>query len=265
VAGRVALLDAALEATSAAAAVARRRAFERHTAERKGEGDYVTAADREAEAAALSVLARRVPDVPVVGEESGGALSESRCWLVDPIDGTTNYLRGFPVVGVSVAYVEEGSPAVAVVAAPLLGRHWSAVAGGGARDSEGALLAVGTRPGRGVVSTGFPFRRKERLDGYLPVLAEALRDFEDLRRTGAASLDLAFTAAGTWDAFFELGLGPWDLAAGTLLVREAGGVVTDWRGDDRAMLASGDILAGSPACHERLLDLVRRARAARHP
>jgi myo-inositol-1(or 4)-monophosphatase len=258
VAGRNALLDAALEAAHAAATVARRHASERQPAERKGEGDYVTAADREAEAAAISVLARRAPGIPVVGEEGGGPLGEARCWLVDPIDGTTNYVRRFPVVGVSVAYVQEGSPVVAVVTAPLLERHWSAVAGDGARDSDGARLAVGIVPGRGVVSTGFPFRRKERLDAYLPVLAAALRDFEDLRRTGAASLDLALTAAGTWDGFFELGLGPWDLAAGTLLVREAGGVVTDWRGDEHGMLASGDILAGSPSCHERLLDIVRR-------
>ena len=134
-------------------------------------------------------------------------------------------------MGVSVALVEEGRPVVGAVVAPLLGEAWSAAEGQGAIDREGRRIAVSTHPGSGVVATGFPFRRKDRLPRYLPVMTEALRRFEDLRRAGAASLDLAYVGAGAFDGFFELGLGIWDIAAGALLVREAGGVVTDWSGD----------------------------------
>jgi len=119
---------------------------------------------------------------------------------------------------------------VGAVLAPLLGEAWSAAEGQGAFDREGKRLAVSRHPGAGVVATGFPFRRKERLTRYLPVMTAALQRFEDLRRAGAASLDLAYVGAGAFDGYFELGLGLWDIAAGALLVREAGGVVTDWAG-----------------------------------
>jgi len=177
-------------------------------------------------------------------------------WVIDPVDGTTNFLRGFPIVGVSVALVEEGRPVVGAVAAPLLGETWSAAEGEGAFDREGRRMAVSTHPGAGVVATGFPFRRKERLHRYLPVMTVALQRFEDLRRAGAASLDLAYVGAGAFDGYFELGLGLWDIAAGALLVREAGGVVTDWKGDPDAVFVSGDILAGTPACHAAMLEIV---------
>ena len=128
--------------------------------------------------------------------------------------------------------------------------------GMGAVDREGRRLSVSTHPGAGVVATGFPFRRKDRLARYLPVMTAALRRFEDLRRAGAASLDLAYVGAGVFDGFFELGLGLWDIAAGALLVREAGGVVTDWAGDSDAVFVSGDILAGTPAWHAAMLEIV---------
>jgi myo-inositol-1(or 4)-monophosphatase len=257
------LLEVAREAAAAAAAVARAASARPITAEVKGAGDYVTAADREAEAAAVAVLRRRTPRIAVLGEESGGAAGADQRWLVDPIDGTTNFLRAFPVVGVSVALLEERRPVVGAVEAPLLGRSWWGSRGQGAFDQSGRRLQVGVQPGPGVVSTGFPFRHKERLGRYLPVLERALDRFEDLRRTGAASLDLAFTAAGTWEGFFELGLGPWDIAAGTLLVREAGGVVTDWAGDPEAVFETGDILAGTPQAHELLLGILRDSGADR--
>ena len=117
-------------------------------------------------------------------------------------------------------------------------------------------------PAQAIVATGFPFRAKEqRLAQFLPVFERALVEFEDLRRAGAASLDLAWTAAGVFDGYFELALGPWDVAAGALLVREAGGVITDWAGDDRAWLTSGNIVAGPPAVHAALLDLTATPRS----
>ncbi len=224
----------------------------------KGAGDYVTVVDRAAEAAAVGLLREAEPSIDVLAEEGGGERS-SRMWVIDPVDGTTNFLRGFPEVGVSIALVEEGLPTVAVVTAPFTGGRWSATAGGGAVDGAGRRLAVGGSKGGGVVATGFPFRRPENMSRYLPVLTAALGDFEDLRRAGAASLDLAYSAAGVWDGFFELQLALWDIAAGSLLVREAGGVVSDWDGDQAAVFRSGDILAGAPAWHERMLSITRRA------
>ncbi len=250
--------DVAVAAAQAAAAVIRARwGSEAAAAERKGRADYVTAVDREAEAAAVAELQRRTPDVPVLAEEGGGVPAD-RMWVVDPVDGTTNLVRGFPEVGVSVALIELGRPVAGAVAAPQLGELWSAASGRGARDGRGRRLRVSSRePSAAVVATGFPFReRGQRLPRYLPVLEPALRGFEDLRRAGAASLDLAYTAAGTWDGFFELGLALWDIAAGALLVREAGGVVTDWRGDESAVFQSGDIVAGSPAWHAAMLELI---------
>lgn len=225
------------------------------TAEIKSPGDYVTEVDRAAEREAIRVLREGAPDIAILAEESGGTRHE-RMWVIDPLDGTTNFVRGFPVVGVSVALMEEGRPVVGAVIAPLIGAAWSAALGEGAVDAGGRRLSVSTHPGSGVVATGFPFRRKERLPRYLPVMSAALQRFEDLRRAGAASLDLAYVGAGVFDGFFELGLGLWDIAAGALLVREAGGVVTDWTGDPDAVFISGDILAGTPAWHEAMLDIV---------
>lgn len=226
----------------------------------KGAGDYVTAADHAAEAAAIEVLRRRSPGIPVVAEEGGGSGGE-RMWLLDPVDGTTNFLRRYPAVGVSLGLMEAGRPVVAAVGAPFAGELWSAALGEGAHDRRGRRLEVATGSGRGVVATGFPFRRPANLERYRGVLDLALERFEDLRRPGAASLDLAYSAAGVWDGFFELGLSAWDVAAGALLVLEAGGRVTDWEGDDRAVYLSGDILAGAPSWHERMLDIVRLAGA----
>lgn len=221
----------------------------------KGPGDYVTEIDRAAERSAIAVLNAGAPDIPILAEEAGGSRSD-RMWVVDPIDGTTNFLRGYPVVGVSVALVEDGRPVVGAVTAPLMGASWSAARGEGATDQRGRRLAVSTHPGAGIVATGFPFRRKERLPRYLPVMERALARFEDLRRAGAASLDLAYVGAGVFDGFFELGLGIWDIAAGALLVTEAGGIVTDWAGDADAVFVSGNILAGTPAWHEAMLEIV---------
>lgn len=229
-------------------------------------GDYVTTVDRESEHAVASFLAEGT-GIPVVGEEGWGAgEAGGRYWLVDPLDGTTNFVHGFPAVGVSVALVEDGRPIAGAVHAPFLGETWSAAEGEGCwfrRDGEGAAarrVRVSERPvERAVVATGFPFRRKDLLERYLGVFRAALERFEDLRRPGAASLDLAWVASGVFEGFFELALSPWDVAAGGLLIREAGGVVTDWTGGDGWM--SGDILAGPPAVHDELLRLVAEAGA----
>jgi len=227
------------------------------TAESKGLGDWVTSVDRDAEAAATSILRVATPEIPILAEEAGGRRAE-RLWVVDPLDGTTNFVRGFPMVGVSVALMEAGEPTVGVVIAPELGARWVAQRGLGAFDRSGRRLDLRGSPAAGVTATGFPFRHPEWHGRYLTVMNAALGEFEDLRRAGAASLDLAYCASSVWSGYFELGLGLWDFAAGALLVREAGGVVSDWKGDERAVFDSGDIVAGNPDWHARMLELIRR-------
>lgn len=252
-----ALRHLATRAAGEGAALVRRSAGQSADldAVRKGRGDYVTAVDRAAEEAITEILRRGAPGIPVVGEESGGT-PDPLHWCVDPLDGTVNFIRGFPLVGVSVGLVEDGRPIVGAVAAPFLGREWNAARGLGAHDEAGRPLRVRSGDGRGVVATGFPYHDPRLLVRLRPVLDRALDTFEDLRRPGSASLDLSYTAQGSFDGFFELGLNPWDIAAGIIIVREAGGVVTDWHGDALVVLQRGDILAGSPQWHERMLQLV---------
>jgi len=205
------------------------------------------------------VLARRSPGIAVLAEETGGDRAGTM-WAVDPLDGTRNYTRGFPVVGVSVALIEGGRPEVGVVLAPWLDLEFSAQRGRGARRN-GDLLRIPdlVDPRSALVATGFPFRRRQRSGRYLSVFAGALAGFEDLRRAGAAALDLAWTGTGAFDGFFELGLNTWDVAAGALVVSETGGRVTDWSGDPDAWLLSGDVMAGSPAVHSLLLQFAAQA------
>lgn len=222
----------------------------------KSPGDYVTDVDLAAEKAIQDCLRREVGTAAAfIGEECGGApdVVDGLCWVVDPLDGTTNFVRGFPSVGVSIALVRDGEPLVAAVHAPMWGETFTAVRGGGA-FRNGAPVRVAARPAsQAVCSTGFPFKAPDSLPMYLDVLARVVRTVEDIRRPAGASLDLAWVACGVFDAFFELALGPWDVAAGALLIREAGGTVTDWHGDHDSWLTTGHVLAGSPRVHAALL------------
>jgi myo-inositol-1(or 4)-monophosphatase len=251
------LLRAAERAASAGGTIVAEHFGSTGNAREKAPGDWVSDVDTASEAVVRESLERDWPSLPVFGEEGGGVRGDVG-WLVDPLDGTANFLHAFPAVGVSVALVEHGVPVVGVVHAPLLGVTYTASRGGGAFSNGEQMTVSGRDPERAICATGFPFRVKaDRLDEYLPVFEAALRRFEDLRRAGSASLDLAWTAAGVFDGYFEQALGPWDVAAGALLVREAGGVVTDWSGDDRAWLTSGDIVAGPPVVHAALRELTR--------
>lgn len=249
------LLGVALHAAHIGGAIVAEEFGAAREVREKAPGDWVSAADLRSEAAVRAALLAAVPDIPVLGEEGGGDRA-ALGWLVDPLDGTSNFLHGLEAVGVSIGLVQDDVPIVGVVDAPLLGRTYSARLGGGAfRDGE--PIRVSTRaPAQAICATGFPFRRKDLIDGYLAVFSAAMRSLEDLRRIGGASLDLSWTANGVFDGYFELALGPWDVAAGGLLVREAGGVVTDWAGDEKAWLGTGNIVAAAPAVHEFLLDLI---------
>lgn len=221
----------------------------------KGPGDYVTDVDHASEVAIQEVLVRGAPEIPVLAEEAGGARAE-RYWAVDPLDGTTNFVHGFPVVAVSVALIQEDRPVVGAVRSPFLGETYAGARGLGARlvpdgGAARALRVAERSVERAVVATGFPFRDKRLLPRYAAAFERALERFEDLRRPGAAALDLAWVAAGVFDGFFELGLSTWDVAAGAVLIEEAGGTVTDWEGG--AGYLAGDVLAGPPPVHEQLL------------
>jgi myo-inositol-1(or 4)-monophosphatase len=230
-------------------------------------GDYVTEVDLASQRAIVEVLFAQTPDVPVHGEEDeqGGQVSLALAgsepfWLVDPLDGTTNFVHGFPAVGVSVALIEEGTPVAACVHGPMLRETYVAARGAGAwavgiEGARGRLSVSERTPEQAVVATGFPFRREDLLERYLATMTPALETFEDLRRPGAAALDLAWVAAGVFDGFFELSLGPWDVAGGGLLIREAGGLVTDWEGGDAWL--GGDILAAPAPIHAELLRLAK--------
>jgi myo-inositol-1(or 4)-monophosphatase len=215
-------------------------------------------ADRRSEAAILGVLTREAPGIAVLAEE-GGWMRAGTMWAVDPLDGTTNFTRGFPTVGISVALLEDGHPLVGVVLAPFLNLEFTVSRGHGAfMNGERLPPHRVVDPSRAVVATGFPFRNKQLMPRYLAVMQRALERFEDLRRAGAAALDLAWTAAGTFDGFFELGLNTWDVAAGAALVLEVGGRVTDWSGGD-GWIETGYILAAAPAVHEVLLELAAQS------
>jgi myo-inositol-1(or 4)-monophosphatase len=222
-------------------------------------GDYVTEVDLAAEQAIVTLLEAEGGEVVVHGEERGG-VDIADAWVVDPLDGTTNFAHGFWAVGVSVALVRDGRPVAGAVCAPFLDQTWVAGRGEGAwlvhGDDQPSALHVSERSApRAVVGTGFPFRRRDLLPRYLEAFEQALSRFEDLRRPGAAALDLAWVAAGVFDGFFELALSPWDVAAGGLLIEEAGGVVTDWSGGDGWL--GGDILAGNPEVHAALRSVAR--------
>jgi myo-inositol-1(or 4)-monophosphatase len=252
------LLAAALAAARAGGAIVEEAFGAAQDVREKAPGDWVSHADTASERAVRTVLAEQAPGIPVHGEEEGGERG-ALGWLVDPLDGTANFLHRFPIVGVSIGLVDDGEPIVGVVHAPLLGATYTGRKGGGAFHNDQPVRVSDRPPAQAILATGTPFRAKgTRLSEYVPVFEEALRSFEDLRRAGAASLDLAWTAQGSFDGYFEQNLGPWDVAAGALLVREAGGLVTDWRGDPHGWLRSGDIVAAPPAVHERVLSVIAR-------
>lgn len=251
------MLEVAIEAARAGAAVLREAGLRPRAGDSKGPGDWVTAFDRASEEAILEVLARRAPGVPVLAEEAGGRW-EPTMWAVDPLDGTTNFTRGLPVVGVSVGLLRDGVPEVGCVIAPWLGLEMAGGRGLGARLNGDQLPGLEDLPVSGaVVATGAPFRHKERLGRYAPVALGAQRRFEDLRRMGAAALDLSWCAAGRLDGYFELGLGAWDITGGSAVLLAVGGRVVDWEGGD-GWPRSGNVLAGRPAVVETLLELTRQ-------
>ena len=254
---RRALLDIASTAADAAATIIRERGREVGTIpwQLKGHSDFVTDVDTAAERAVRDIVHTRLPDANVLGEElSPATVTSGITFVVDPLDGTTNFLHGYPVYAVSIGVTRDGVIEAGVVLDVVRGDRYTTLLGGGAWwNAERMRVSPLADPSRALVGTGFPFKRLEVLDRYQRQFAAVMRRTAGVRRAGAAALDLADVANGRFDAFWELSLAPWDVAAGVLLVREAGGVVTDLDGQPVTGLAHGPLVAGNPAMHEWLL------------
>jgi myo-inositol-1(or 4)-monophosphatase len=228
--------------------------------EEKASNDFVTIADRQSEAAVLDVLRSRFPTDQVLAEEggfSGDADSEYQ-WYIDPLDGTSNFMQGLPVYTVSVGCSYRGELIAAAIVDPEGGNLFSASRGGGTQwNGQPINVSQKAELDGAFLATGFPFHAHRALDVYLDVFRDVFMRARSIRRCGSAALDLAYTAAGVYEGFFEFRLSPWDLAAGILLIREAGGAVSDLSGGDTS-LQSGNVVAGPPGVHRGLLEVVRR-------
>ncbi|GAA0705976.1 inositol monophosphatase family protein [Dokdonella soli] len=207
--------------------------------------DYVSEVDKLAEAEIIRELKRAYPRDATLGEESGQSGNSRNVWVIDPLDGTHNYLRGFPHFSVSIGLLENGEPTLGVVYDPLRDELFTADKGNGAYLND-RRIRVGKRDGLGgaLLVTGFPYRQRRHLEAQLGMTRALLAEAEDVRRTGSAALDLAYVAAGRLDGFYEIGLMPWDMAAACVLVREAGGRYCNFTGQD-GLPESGNLVAGN--------------------
>ena len=221
----------------------------------KRANDFVTQVDRAAEEAIIEVVRKAYPDHGFVAEESGTTAQHAEYrWIIDPLDGTTNFIHGFPQYGVSIGIEHRGALAHAVVYDPLKNELFTASKGRGAFLNDRRIrVSKCVRLQDALVGTGFPFKEVSRLDLYTKQLARFMQTAAGVRRAGAAALDLAYVACGRLDAFWELGLAPWDMAAGALLIQEAGGLVANLEGE-AGFMESGDICAATPKIFTALLD-----------
>lgn len=229
--------------------------------ETKKGSDFVSEVDRGAEAEIAAVIHSLFPSAVIVGEElsPGAAADAELAFVVDPLDGTTNFLHGYPEYAVSIAALSKGTLLAGSVLNVASGELFTAAAGEGA-FLDGKRISVSTiaDPALALIGTGFPFKKLELLPEYLKQFDRVMRHTSGVRRAGSAALDLSAVACGRFDGFWELDLAPWDVAAGVLLAREAGGVVTDLAGKD-AGINFGPFVAGNPTIHSWLLDAVRTA------
>ncbi len=222
----------------------------------KGRNDFVSDVDRAAEALIIDTIRKAYPHHAILAEESGASGDDDHQWIIDPLDGTTNFLHGFPQFAVSIGLKVKGVLSQAVVYDPLRREMFTASRGGAAMLNN-KRIRVSKQPGLegALLGTGFPFREQARLDQYLDMMRTLIPLTAGIRRPGAAALDLAYVACGRLDGFWELGLKPWDIAAGHLLITEAGGRISDLNGSGDCMV-TGDVLAGTPPVYSAMLDLM---------
>jgi myo-inositol-1(or 4)-monophosphatase len=223
----------------------------------KGRNDFVSEVDRMAEQDIIRTVQRSYPDHAFLAEESGASGDAEYVWIIDPLDGTTNFLHGFPVFCVSIAVMHRGRLEHGVIFDPLRNELFTTSRGAGATVDGRKMRVSDTRlMEKSLIGTGYPYRQDPAgLDAYLGMLKDAMLATSGVRRPGAAALDLAYVAAGRLDGFWEIGLNIWDVAAGALMIQECGGIITDLAGGE-GWQQSGNVLAGNPKIHEALQKLI---------
>ena len=255
------MLNTAIKAARAAGALINRASLDidRVTVTAKSHNDFVTEVDQAAEAAIIETLLAAYPGHGILAEESGrahGAKDSEYLWIIDPLDGTTNFIHGFPVYAVSIALAHRGQIQQAVVYDPARNDLFYASKGRGAFLNDKRLrVSKRTRLLESLVGTGFPFRKGDNFKRYLKMFEEVMQHCAGLRRPGAAALDLCYVAAGWYDGFFETGLNPWDIAAGSLIITEAGGLIGNFTGE-ADYLYQREIVAGNPRIFGQLVNLL---------
>ena len=251
--------DAACEFARAAGAILREGHGRLHAPEKKGRIDLVTEYDRRSETLLLSLIRERFPHHGILAEESGtarGARDSEYVWIIDPLDGTTNFIHGLPTYAVSIGLAYRNQIQQAVVYDPARNDLFFASKGRGAFLNDKRLrVSKRTRLADALIGTGFPFRKGDDLGHYLKILETVMKGCAGVRRPGAAALDLCYVAAGWYDAFFETGLSPWDVAAGSLIVTEAGGLVGNFTGESE-FLHQREVVAGSPKIYGQLVQML---------
>lgn len=255
------MLTIAVKAARRAGSIINRASqnLERLTVTRKAHSDFVSEVDGAAEEAIIKTLLDAYPDHSILAEESGNSGDASKSeyqWIIDPLDGTTNFLHGFPKYGVSIALLHRGVLSQAVVYDPVKDELFTASRGGGAFLNDHRIrVSKCTQLGESLIGTGFPFRDFTHMEAYLAMFKDVIPRTAGIRRPGSAALDLAYVAAGRYDGFWEMGLAPWDMAAGCLLILEAGGMVSDLEGNEH-FLKSGQVVAGNPKIFVQLLQII---------
>ena len=256
------MLNVAVKAARRAGAVINRATndLDKLTVERKGPNDFVSEVDRAAENTIIDTIRESYPQHSILAEESGASVTSAESeyqWIIDPLDGTTNFLHGFPQYGVSIALAVKGVVSHGVIFDPSRNDLFTASRGGGAFLNERRIrVSKVLNLKDGLIGTGFPYKEFEKFDKYLAMFKEITQKSAGIRRPGAAALDLAYVACGRFDGFWEMGLSPWDVAAGGLMILEAGGLITDFNGDGD-YLHSGTVCAGTPKLFPQLLQIIQ--------
>jgi len=223
----------------------------------KARNDFVSDVDRRAEQEIVGIVRKAYPRHTILAEEGGSHTGNETVWVIDPLDGTTNFLHGFPQFAVSIGVKHKGRLQHAVIYDPLRQELFTASRGSGAYLNDRRIRVSRQKGVEGaLLGTGFPFKQHRYLDCYLETFKALFQDTAGIRRPGAASLDLAYVAAGRLDGFWEIGLSEWDMAAGALLVQEGGGIITDFAGGNK-FLATGNVVGGNPSVHKAILQLIQ--------
>jgi myo-inositol-1(or 4)-monophosphatase len=252
------MLNIAVKAARRAGSIINRASFDldKLTIKRKDHNDFVSEVDHAAEEAIIRTIREAYPDHAFLAEEGGASGQSDSVWVIDPLDGTTNFLHGFPQYCVSIAMLNKGVLMHGVIYDPTRNELFTATKGAGAFLNERRIrVSKRTQMNEALIGTGFPFRQMEHIDEYLQGFKTVAQMTAGIRRPGAAALDLAYVACARYDGFWEMGLSQWDMAAGALLVKEAGGLVTDFDGGDE-YLDKGRIVAGTPKVFTHLLKAV---------